>query len=262
MGADGPGLFSDDTACDVRDAYPDAVADGASAEAARDLVLTAFAEALDDPDEVAVFWLALAHTQSKLGRLDDQTLRTALAILDSGADVDRWRAVGEKAARARSAALDRVRQQLVGPQPAPRRVRRPARPVSSLSEGEVLGYRARSGRIFLVRVAAMIDTAAQRSPLIRILDYAERALPSPEGLAAIPDIADTAATDAVVIESARERPADHGFEVIGRVPGSSEPGRDPDRSCGWPAISSWFMDRDGELNRLGFSPYFRSGQDA
>jgi len=38
-----------------------------------------------------LFWLALALAQWKLGRLDDETRRNALAIIDSGKEIERWR---------------------------------------------------------------------------------------------------------------------------------------------------------------------------
>ena len=44
----------------------------------------------NDEDEACVFWLALAATQSKLGRLIDLVRDRAIEIIDSGADLRRW----------------------------------------------------------------------------------------------------------------------------------------------------------------------------
>ncbi len=69
MGSDDPALFADDTASDVRDAYREALAEGLSDEDSEDAVLREFADSLMDVDERVNVWLALADTQSRLGRL-------------------------------------------------------------------------------------------------------------------------------------------------------------------------------------------------
>jgi len=71
MGAWKAAVFSDDTACDVRDNYVDLIGDGLSGAEATKKLLREWAGSLDDPDEGPVFWLALAATQWKNGRLED-----------------------------------------------------------------------------------------------------------------------------------------------------------------------------------------------
>ena len=68
MGVWGPSLFSDDVACDVRDYYRELLEDGVEDGAATGQTVEKFRSYLDDSDGVAL--LALAVTQSKLGRLD------------------------------------------------------------------------------------------------------------------------------------------------------------------------------------------------
>jgi hypothetical protein len=63
MGAWETALFSDDTACDVRDSYTDLVGDGLIGSEATKTLLREWATSLNDPDESPVFWLALAATQ-------------------------------------------------------------------------------------------------------------------------------------------------------------------------------------------------------
>jgi hypothetical protein len=117
MGAWGPAIFSDDTACDVRDAYKQAVTDGQDGRAATDRLLEQWLRGLPDDDEDAVvFWLALAATQSNLGRLADRVRDKALAVIESGADRERWREVGNEAARQKH--LNKLKAQLLGPRPA------------------------------------------------------------------------------------------------------------------------------------------------
>jgi hypothetical protein len=73
MGTWGPGIFSNDTACDVRVAYRMALEDGLDDQAAQYQVLDEFAEVLHDDtwNDGPLVWLALAKTQWQLGRLDD-----------------------------------------------------------------------------------------------------------------------------------------------------------------------------------------------
>ena len=69
MGAWGPAIFSDDTACDIRSDYRELLEDGVGdAEATRRVI--ADYQHLDQ-DEAHVLWLALAAAQAALGRLDE-----------------------------------------------------------------------------------------------------------------------------------------------------------------------------------------------
>jgi len=94
MGAWGPALFSDDTACDVRDQYRALIGDGISDDQVTSQVLESFAGELSDPDEGPVVLLALAVTQSRWGRLDPGVAARALQVIDGGAGLSRWRDQG------------------------------------------------------------------------------------------------------------------------------------------------------------------------
>jgi len=69
MGTWGTAIFSDDTASDVRDEFRDLIGEGLSTEQATDKLLREYAPSLDDPDDGPPFWLGLAVTQWKCGRL-------------------------------------------------------------------------------------------------------------------------------------------------------------------------------------------------
>jgi hypothetical protein len=141
MGAWGMAIFSDDLAADVRDEFTDYVAEGLDPATATERVLTEHADDLEDDDEAVVFWLALAATQSKLGRLLDDVRRRAVEIIDSGADLRRWTDCRPAELRQRSAHLQKLRQQLLGPQPAAKKLRRPRKSTTSFQAGDVAAYR-------------------------------------------------------------------------------------------------------------------------
>lgn len=63
-----------------------------------------------------VLWLALAATQWKCGRLEPHVLQQALEAIDSGSDLASWDA-GSRDQKKRQAVLQKLRAQLVSPQP-------------------------------------------------------------------------------------------------------------------------------------------------
>jgi hypothetical protein len=178
VGASGPALFSDDIACDVRDEYRALIEDGADDVSATRQILDSYADALGDPDDGPVIWLALAVTQSKIGRLDPAVAARALQVIDEGEGMSRWREQGPKMTTRRGAALAKVRDQLTGPQPERRRLRPPWRHVTILQPGNVLAYRTAAGPYLLLRVARIEDTRYGVAPILILLDFARPKVPS------------------------------------------------------------------------------------
>ncbi len=71
MGTWGVGIFSDDTALDVRDDWRDLLGAGLDAEIATARLLVQWGQSANDRDEGPVLWLALAAAQVSTGRLTD-----------------------------------------------------------------------------------------------------------------------------------------------------------------------------------------------
>jgi hypothetical protein len=90
VGTWGTDIFSDDLASDIRTRYRDLVGDGFSGQQATEILLSEYGEVLSDPDGAPVFWLALAATQWRCGRLEPEVLVHALEVIDSGSDLLRW----------------------------------------------------------------------------------------------------------------------------------------------------------------------------
>jgi hypothetical protein len=126
VGAWGTAIFSDDTACDIRDEWRNAILDGHQAEDATARLIERFAGHRDDPDNEKLFWMALAAAQMETGRLLPEARDRALEIIDAGGDVARWEELGDSAsAKQRERVLRRLGEKLRGPQPKPKRLRRP-----------------------------------------------------------------------------------------------------------------------------------------
>ena len=172
MGAWGPAVFSDDTACDIRSDYRELLEDGIDdAEVTRRVI--AGYQHLDD-DEAHVLWLALAAAQSALGRLDDSVRSEALRVIDGDIGLELWAEAGAEELAGRKAALTKLRATLTGPQKSPTKVRRPWSHVTDLSPGDVLAYALPDGKRALFRVARLDAQRVGTAPILRRLTGARR----------------------------------------------------------------------------------------
>jgi hypothetical protein len=168
LGTWGTSLFSDDVACDIRDHYRELLEDGVEDEAATRLTLEKFNVYLNEPGGIAL--LAFAVTQSKLGRLDPDIRDRALAVLDSGADLEAWEKENPKGVAKRRAVLENARSQLTGAQPIRKRVRPPKRVLSGLAAGDVLAL-ALPGRVALLRVVRVHVHRLGETPILEELEF-------------------------------------------------------------------------------------------
>ena len=231
MSASGPALFDDDLACDVRDVYRRMLQDRVADEEATRRSIEEWAGL--SADEEPVFWLALAAAQSSCGRLEEQVRSRALEVIDSGSDVARWREAGLGPAASRAAVLAELRQQLTGPQPARKAMRRPWAYVTDLEPGTVLAWTASNGLVAVFRVVQVLEDPFARTsvPAMERLAWAGRQVPSSDVLAQLPPAEGWLDWD--VDEDPGRRPAaciafklrrrdpdwsDVGFAVCGRVP--------------------------------------------
>ena len=179
MGVWGTDLFSDDVACDVRDHYRELLEDGVEDGAATRLTVEKFRAYLEESDGIAL--LALAVTQSKLGRLDPDIRDRALAVLDRGADLEVWERDNPKLLPKRRAVLEKARAQLTGQQPPRRRLRPPKRISSGLAAGDVLAL-ALPRRVALLRVVRVRSHRLGETPVLEELDFKGTEVPSRDAL--------------------------------------------------------------------------------
>ncbi len=89
----------------MRGRYRELVADGVTGEDATNSLLAEWGEMLDDPDDAPAFWLALAETQSTVGRLGERVRKQAMELIESGEDLARFAHVRRLYARRRELLL-------------------------------------------------------------------------------------------------------------------------------------------------------------
>jgi hypothetical protein len=178
MGAWGVAIFSDDLAADIRIEFRELISDGLAASEATARLQVEYASSLDDPDEMPVFWLALALTQWKLGRLEESVRRHAVRIIDDGIDLARW---GDAKSRARRAVvLAKARAELMSAPPPAKRVPRTVREANAWEVGETIGFQLLSGRWTLLRVIGHHADRGGRFAICELLDWVGEELPSGE----------------------------------------------------------------------------------
>ena len=144
------GIFDDDVSDEVKFRYRDLIGNGETGEKATSILVKEYLPTLSTPDEMRIFWLSLAVIQWKLGRLEDEIKMKALSIIDSGEDLFRWE--NEKDRKKREKVLQRVREQLLSPQPAKKKVAKRFVAGTSLEIGDMVLYTMASGKKVVMNV--------------------------------------------------------------------------------------------------------------
>jgi len=181
IGTWGTTIFSDDLASDIRRRYRDLVGDGLTGPQATDILLEEYREILDDPDAASVFWLALAATQWRCGRLEPRIQAQAIEAIDSGSDLLRWQEAPQLLFK-RQAVLSKLRVALLSPQPPQKKIRKRFRNTCEWEIGEIIGYRLRSGSLVMFRVIDYYVDLGGTSPIFEVLDWIGYDIPAQEVL--------------------------------------------------------------------------------
>jgi hypothetical protein len=149
MGAWGPGIFSDDDASDIRGDVRDLIADGVPSSEIAERISRNYGGA--GPYADAVVRIATALTLHRFGRLEQEIRDKAIAAIDDGSALGEWE--GHRDERKRRTALQHAREQLLSPQPAPKKVRKRSVCECPWVAGDVVAYELASGRklVFVVR---------------------------------------------------------------------------------------------------------------
>lgn len=189
MGAWNAGLYSDDTACDVRDSFIAHLKQGKSGEESIQAVLDDYDDSLADHEVECLVVLPLADTAWRYGRLTEQLRDRALALISCGADLHVWKRDAPQHARERQAALNKLQARLLRAQPVPRNVRllprKPKRIVSTHAIGSVFLLDLPGGRKAAMVLAGQLDVGDSVQPIFSVLTWCGRAVPSLEELAKV-----------------------------------------------------------------------------
>jgi hypothetical protein len=213
VGVWGPAIFSDDTTADIRAIYRSWLETGLSdADAAsRSLV----GHDLDDPR----VWLGLAATQQPLGRLDPAVRDRAVQIIDSGEDLIDWAEAAPADRKARARALNRLRAQLTGPQPAPRVIPPKWKHHTDLMVGDLLQAPAETGSSIWLVVSTQPGPDGTHPFLRRLAEGVDQHVASQPGVDAEVHL-DSEWREVWAYRLRRRDPdwRDVGFTVVGTSP--------------------------------------------
>ena len=215
MGTWGTAIFADDVASDVRSDFRNFLADGQALHPATDEIVEAYGARFDDLSTDTAFWLGLALTQWRMGRLDPRVKEAALQIIDDGLDLKNWEGSPEQARRA--AVLVKARVKILSPMPPVGPIPRPI-PVqlADWKIGEVIGYRTDSGRLALLHVVRFSRWTKHKvkAPAVAFLNWFGDEMPTQEEVGALTDLASPLAPSGIqtmpklILSSPRSKPLD------------------------------------------------------
>jgi hypothetical protein len=177
MGYSGAGLYDDDTGADVRNRFRELVADGLAAPDATDMLVEEWGGALDDHDEACAFWLALADTEWRVGRLEDRVRDRALSIIASGEDLARFEH-DARLLKDRRKVLGGLTERLATPQRALVRIRPPFRSQSPVAVGDVFSFELPDGRSAYLRAVDVTGDERDNYPTVEVLEWAGPGTPA------------------------------------------------------------------------------------
>lgn len=173
------GIFDDEVSDEVKFRYRDLIGNGKTGEEATSILVKEYLSTLSTPEEVRVFWLSLAATQWKLGRLEESIKMKAISIIDSGEDLLRW--ANEKDRTKREKVLQRVREQLLSPHPAPKKVSKRFVADTSLEAGDMVIYTMASGKKVMMNVIYIQEYSyGDRYPVFELYKWIGTDIPNLE----------------------------------------------------------------------------------
>ena len=153
MGTWGPKLYQNDVSDDVRSEYKDKLRRGMKEEDVTDTLIETYKRHIEDVDDRANFWLALADTQWELGRLEERVKEQALKCIADGGDIKIWEEDSPKYAKIRARVYVEVKEKLLSPQPPKKEMKQYKLYQCDWKLGDVFAYK-------------MVGEAAQKSGML------------------------------------------------------------------------------------------------
>jgi hypothetical protein len=228
VGAWGAGIFSNDTAADIRRSLRELLEDGLSPEEATERLISSAYGADEDPDDATSFWTGLAAAQMALGVLQPRVRDHAVTLIDSGGDIALF--TDAKVAAKRRSVLDKLRLQLLGPQKPPVKVRRPMPIPSPVAAGDVFLLKLENGRRARFRVLRIEQHRMGEIPVVELIDETGRPFLERKVLRAARD----QRARYRVVPRRKDIPKPDELQVIGKT--ELEPSADARLYCVWPNL--------------------------
>lgn len=146
MGVFGVKIYEDDLALDVKEEYLDKLKKGIKDEVALKEMVEEYEDSIDDIDDGPVFWIALADTMWKVGRLTEKVKKEALNAIDK--NLTRWKnEVDEKEYKLRKKELLKFKDKINKEMPARKNLfveKEKSKKEIEWHEGEIYAYKLES----------------------------------------------------------------------------------------------------------------------
>ncbi|MEW5548982.1 MarR family transcriptional regulator [Peribacillus frigoritolerans] len=116
MGAWGTGLFDDDITCDVRDSFIDYLDEGNTVEEATQYILEEYLDEFNPEEDLEVMslvYIGLSAIQMKKKCLQEQVRKTAIDLIEHGADLELWEEADTKDYEKRKEVLGEFKEKLI-----------------------------------------------------------------------------------------------------------------------------------------------------
>lgn len=139
MGTWGVNLYDDDVALDVKGEYIDFLKVGVDSNEATKMLIEIYKDIIEDEEEATAFWLALADTQWKYGRLLPEVKDKAIELIDSGTDLELWKE-NEKQYKKRQNVLTELKNRLNTEQPKEKKITRLVLQKANWEIGDIILY--------------------------------------------------------------------------------------------------------------------------
>ncbi|SFG68664.1 hypothetical protein SAMN05518865_11639 [Duganella sp. CF458] len=182
MGAWGAGLYSDDTTCEVRDAYKENLKHGLSDTEAYERILDGYGGLIGDDEVACLVYFALADTSWKFGRLHNSIRSKALELLGHGGDIAVWERDAPAEVTARKKVLRTLEQRLLSEQPVPKAIEvskpKPKKFRTNLPVGSVFALSLPSANRALLVLVGFLDLGKSVDPVFSVLDWRGEDAPS------------------------------------------------------------------------------------
>jgi len=183
MGTWGAGLYADDTCCDVRDDYVQALKSGMSDDEAYKYILQRHSFVLDDSEFSYMVYFPLAETAWKYGRLNEELRSIALALLKQLEDCSSW-GTGAKARKKVQQALE---EKLLSPQPERKLVKfvpvKPRKIRTTAEVGSVFLISLPNGNKAALVLVGFLELEKSTDPVFSALCWQGEVAPTKEELA-------------------------------------------------------------------------------